>query len=97
MTDKLNPIQDLHRAFAQKEKPERELDEQGIHELKQTLEASHTKWWDVRCLVPEADMTATAKRASAGMEEADTTVAVREIEEDISGEMGVGQARIAAE
>lgn len=97
MTDKLNPIQDLHRAFAQKEKSEQELDERGIHKLKQTLEATHTKWWDVRCLVPEADMTATTKRTSAGMEEADTTVAVREIEEDISSEMGVGQARIAAE
>ncbi|WP_025717283.1 L-threonylcarbamoyladenylate synthase, partial [Paenibacillus sp. 1-18] len=58
MTDKSNPIQDLHGEFAQKEKP------------KQTLEVSHTKWWDVRCLVSE---------------------------ENISGEIGNEQARIAAE
>lgn len=70
MTDKSNPIQDLHEEFAQKEKPERELDEQGIHELNQALEASHTKWWDVRSLAPEAE---------------------------VSGEIGGGQARIAAE
>ncbi|MGW9527007.1 L-threonylcarbamoyladenylate synthase [Paenibacillus terrae] len=53
MSDKSNQIQGLRGESAQKEKCERVLDEQGLHELMPPLADSHTKWWDVRGLVVE--------------------------------------------
>ncbi|MDY8022603.1 L-threonylcarbamoyladenylate synthase [Paenibacillus polymyxa] len=56
MSDKSNQMQDLRGDSVQKEKPGQKLDEQGIHELKQALNSSHTQWWDVRCLVPVSNI-----------------------------------------
>ncbi|MGQ3482061.1 L-threonylcarbamoyladenylate synthase, partial [Paenibacillus sp. TY11] len=97
MSDKLNQMQDLRGDIVQKEKPGQELDGQGIHELKQTLKPSHTKWWDVRCLVPEENMSIAAI-PSADLKETDSVVPVSKTDDgDVSDEIWAGQARIAAE
>ncbi|WP_431086351.1 L-threonylcarbamoyladenylate synthase [Paenibacillus sp. 8b26] len=57
MSDKSNQIQGLCGESAQKEKCESVLDEQGLHELKPPLAASHTNWWDVRGLVVKGDFS----------------------------------------
>ncbi|WP_025683301.1 L-threonylcarbamoyladenylate synthase, partial [Paenibacillus maysiensis] len=57
MSDKSNQIQGLCGESVQKEKCESVLDEQGLHELKPPLAASHTNWWDVRGLVVKGDFS----------------------------------------
>ncbi|QDY84482.1 threonylcarbamoyl-AMP synthase [Paenibacillus polymyxa] len=86
MSDKVNQMQDMHAGLVKKEKAAQ----------KQALQPSQTHWWDVRCLVPNEDMTISTI-SSVEVEKADSVGSVNNANGNDSDELSARQARIAAE